>query len=439
MKEETDKIISNIFSNNSSYSNIVFASLLYRLKIEKRCLQLSVSLDQIPLKSYFLICSIRNLFNFLDLIGFVILGLFKKRHLDLKVVNKLKDNNVVVFEQKERNLILKDKIPNHGLIYLSYAIQKTKYSKYTLRLGLKGYLKVVGLKIKHFQVKTSFLIKYVNLDKGFRLFHQSLVDGKKYKFFSQEGFVYDHRLFIKFFKLRKFRTFIFFSNINYNVKIPQLSDHIIIRSEKSKKWIHDTDLSKVIVLNDSSIKKEQRKPSAKKIRIAYLPELNDESKDGTKTSFLISCLLYLESATGREIQVVVRDHPQVYDIRKKASYFFDNISPKINFFYDKHEEVFVDFIAGFDFCFSSYYSTGLEDSALMGIPSFVIEYSDENSIRYNVISSELIQAVKVDGKFEKHLLTEKLIDKNLSSNHNRVIEDLFDKSKKITIESALNI
>ena len=440
MNDEIDKIVSNVYFNYSSSFNIVFASLFHRLNIEKKCLQLSVSLNKITSKDYILLISIRMLYHFFDLIVFIIIGLFKKQYLNIRIVNQLQKKNVVVFEQKKRNFILKDELSNHGLIYVSYSINKTKYSKYNLRLGFKNYIKVINLKIKNFQVKTSFLIKYISLNDGFNSLYKDLEVEKEYKFFSQEGFVYDHRLFISFFKSKKFKTYIFFNNINYSHKVPLLSDHIILKSEKSKKWIFPTDLSKVIVLNDGFfLNKSKVNNSSKIIKIAYLPELYGSHKNHLKQNYLINFIINLKKTTKMDVELLVRDHPQVYNKNNLNSIFSQFNSKHFKTIYDDHSDNFIDFINNIDILFSAYYSTALEDSALIGVPGFVLEYSNENSMRYNSIESDLLKFVKLERDFDHELFTNSFDRKIIASNHKLLIENLFDSSKKITFENALNL
>ena len=441
MNDEIDQIISDTYLNYSSPLNIVFASLFYRLNIEKKCLQLSVSLNKITSIDYFFLISIRNLYHFFDLIFFIITGLFKKQYLNIRVVNQLQKKNIVVFEQKKRNFVLKDRLPDHGLINLSYSINKTKYSKYTLSLGLKNYIKVISLKIKNLQIKSNSLVKYVSLKKGFNLLYKDLEADKEYKFFSQEGFVFDHRLFISFFKSNNFKTYIFFNNLNYSLKIPQLSDHIILRSEKSKKWIYKTDLSKVIVVDfELGVNRFQTSNSSQIIKIAYLPETQFSKKSLLKEKFLFNFIIELTKKTKKDVELIIRDHPQVYKKNKKylKSIYSHFNSKHFKLSFDDHSNDFSIFMNDINILFSAYYSTSIEDSILVGKPSFILENSNLISLKKNIIVNDLFRTINIDKKFNIDQFLFSISERILIKNHKLLIEDLFGNLKKISFEKAFS-
>ena len=140
-----------------------------------------------------------------------------------------------------------------------------------------------------------------------------------------------------------------------------------------------------------------------------------------------------------DVELLVRDHPQVYNKNNLNSIFSQFSSNHFKTIYDDHSDNFIDFINNIDILFSAYYSTALEDSALIGVPGFVLEYSNESSMRYNSIESELLKFVKIERDFDHELFKNSFDRKIIASNHKLLIENLFDSSKKITFENALNL
>ena len=348
ISEKLDKIISKVFSNYSSEFEIVFATLIFRKEIENKCLNYSVAKKKISLYDFFLIKTFRKLYSVIDLVSFVFFGFFISRYLNIKTVKNLKKNNLVVFEHKKRNYNLNKDLSNHGLLNIDYSTKKNKHSKYQLRISLIEYLRIIKFKLNHFGIKTSDLIKFITLKNGFDLFYKDLENEKNYKFFSQEGFAFSHRLFISFFKSKNFKTFIFFNNINYSFKIPQLSDYIILRSEMSKVWLYETDFPKIIVADlDSKVNKFINSDPKSIIKIAYLPEIHLSQDSFKKEKYLHNLLEELSKKTKKDVELIIRDHPQIYDSKKnklKSIYsHFNSKYYKVSF--DDHHNDFSNFIA----------------------------------------------------------------------------------------------
>ena len=228
--------------------------------------------------------------------------------------------------------------------------------------------------------------------------------------------------------------------MNYSHKVPLLSDHIILKSEKSKKWIYPTDLSKVIVLNDGFfIKKPKVNYSSKIIKIAYLPELHSLSKDNLKDNYLINFIIELKKTTKKDIVLIIRDHPQVYKNNNNIKSIYPQFNSKhFKTFYDDHSDVFIDFVNSIDILFSAYFSTALEDSILLGVPAVMLKYSNENIMPYNIIETDLLKSVNVEKKLNMELFKNFFDKRFIASNHKSLLENLFDSSNKKTFEDALN-
>ena len=415
--------------------------MIYRKKIEKICLELSLSLKKISSIDFFFIKSVRALYFFFDLIFFIIVGLFRKQYLNFKVITKLLKNNVVVFEQKKRNFVLKDHLNKYGLIYLSYSKNRTNNSRYKLSLGFEEYIKVIKLKLENFEINTNDIVKYISLEKGFNLLYKDLEMGKNYKFFSHEGFSFSHRLFTSFFKSKNFKTYIFFNNLNYSQKIPQLSNYIILTSEKAKKWVHKTDLSKVIVSNlDLVTNKFKTSNSSQIIKIAYLPEIHISKKNLLKEKFLLDFLIRLRKILNKDIELIIRDHPQIYKKKKKnlKSIYSHFNSKHFKLSFDDHSNDFYSFISDISCLFSAYYSTGVERALLIGKPCFVLENFDQICLKNNIIINDLLQVIKVEKKFNMDLLSFLFDERILKKNHQLLLKGLFQNLNKISIEQALN-
>ena len=231
-----------------------------------------------------------------------------------------------------------------------------------------------------------------------------------------------------------------FNNLNYGHKTPLISDYILVKSEACKNWIHPTDLDKVIVLNNELLVKGLRETrSSNSVHIGYLPELHGSRKDRRKQDYLINLIINLCKETKRDVVLFVRDHPQVYSASRQNTIMSQFDSQHFLAVYDDHSETFIDFVDDIDLLFSAYYSTGVEDAALAGVSSFVFEFLGENSMRYNVIESELLRFIKLEKGCDYGVFTRALCKEFIDFQHKLLIENLFDSTEEIPIEDALNL
>ena len=429
------------FSTSSIFFNQVFASLFIRKSIENECWNLNYKENKISFFDFYLLKFLRFIYNTYEILNFIFFGLKIRGYLIENFINKNKDKTVVVFEQKERNLDLKDKLDDYNFIFLKYSKLKTIDSKYVLNITFNDYLKIINYKIQNYQIKINFLIKYVQLIKSFNLIYSNLNSNHNYRFFSQEGFNYDHRLFINFFRNKNLKTYIYFNNLNYYFNgLRQLSDNIIVNSIISKDFLNSKDISKVIVLNDYHLSITNKKlRSSKIVKIGYFPSLIKPFNISHKQNLMFSFLNKIKELYNSSFHLNIREHPQVFKKNNNIKRYYNKIYSGIRYKIDIHELSINDYILSKNIIISEYYSTACEEALILGVPVIIFEDKDEKSMKiHKNFGNGLMKIIKHEKQINNKTIMDFINEKNVKERHKNFLNKNFELEKKISFNTAFS-
>ena len=310
-----NNIYSKLLNSIKNDFDISFLTYRFRIKYEKKFLLDCLLKKEISYLKYYFIFITRFIYNVFEIFSFVIFGLLKKDFLEIKYSNYPKDKNLIIFSQKKRNLQIQNELKNYGVINLNYLRTSSENRCMVLRLDFSEFLSVLQKKLFNLNFRIENISKFYKLKKAFNFLYSEFKDiDKDFKFACHEGFSFDQRLFISFFKKRNFKTIIFSNNVNYSLNsFKIISDNIIVPSALSVNWINKFDYDKILFLNKplSNNKNFHKKPKKNKLIFGYIPEINPSVYKRDFEKLLNYKLNSLSKNNNFEIELVVRFHPQV--------------------------------------------------------------------------------------------------------------------------------